>query len=77
MTGIISYLSAAAIQCGFTVEDSKSKWKSIRDRYVREMKKVKDQRSGECIARGYFFTGKQHCLHKFFWGGPTCNEYLS
>ena len=23
------------------------------------------------------FTGKQHCLHNFFFGGPTCNEYLS
>ena len=29
------------------MEDSKSKWKSIRDRYVREVKKVKDQRSGD------------------------------
>ena len=23
------------------------------------------------------FTSKQHCLHTFFWGGPTFNEYLS
>ena len=22
-------------------------------------------------------TGKQQCLHYFFFGGPTCNEYLS
>ena len=23
------------------------------------------------------FTGKQHCLHKHFFRGSTCNEYLS
>ena len=23
------------------------------------------------------FTGKQHCLHKKNFGGPTCNIYLS
>ena len=23
------------------------------------------------------FTGKQHCLHSYFFGEPTCNEYLS
>ena len=22
------------------------------------------------------FTGKQHCLHNFLPGGPTCNEYV-
>ena len=30
-----------------------------------------------CLRLFLLFTGKQYCLHKKNFGGPTCNEYLS
>ena len=30
-----------------------------------------------CLRLFLLFTGKQHCLHYFFFRGPTCKEYLS
>ena len=30
-----------------------------------------------CLRLFLLFTGKQHCLHKKKFRGPTCREYLS
>lgn len=42
----------------FTGEDAKKKWRSLRDTYMREIKKVNKPRSGSSADDPLFYTGK-------------------
>ena len=46
---------------GVSAEDCSRKWKALRDRYVREVKKVKARKSGDGAATTYSTYQQGHC----------------